>query len=156
MFLSSIKNLEQDRKVLPPAIVKGLEYLKNTDFSQMAVGKYEIDGSDIFALVQECKTSPKAERKAEAHGKKIDIQFVIAGAEMIGFALPNTANEVLEDRLEQKDNIFYKTVQDEAELLLTAGTYAIFFPEEVHRPCCRYGENSRLRKVVVKIVADLL
>jgi biofilm protein TabA len=156
MFFGNIKNLEQDRKVLPPAIVKGLEYLKNTDFSQAAVGKYEIDGSNIFAMVQEHQTSPKAERKAEAHVKKIDIQFVIAGAEMIGFALPNAANEVLEDLLESKDNIFYKTVQGEAELLLTAGTYAIFFPEEVHRPCCRYGDNSQLRKVVVKIAADLL
>jgi biofilm protein TabA len=156
MFFGSIHNLEQDRKVLPPAIVKGLEYLKNTNFSQVEVGKYPIEGDRIFALVQEQQTSPKAERRAEAHGKKIDIQFVISGAEMIGFALPNPENEVAEDLLEQKDNIFYQTVANEADLLLTAGMYAIFFPEEVHRPCCRYGAANQVRKVVVKIAAALL
>jgi biofilm protein TabA len=156
MFFGNIKNFGQDQKALPAAIVKGLKYLKDTDFSKVAVGKYEIDGDKIFALVQEQQTEPKPERKAEAHVRMIDIQFVIDGTEMIGFGLPNAANVVLEDLLEQKDNIFYKNVQDEMELLLTPGTYAIFFPEEVHRPCCRYGAGSQLRKVVVKIAADLL
>jgi biofilm protein TabA len=156
MFFGHINNLARDRKVLPPAIVKGLEYLKNTDFSQMAVGKYEIEGDRLFALLQEQQTSPQAERKAEAHARKIDIQFVVDGMELIGFALPDAANEVLEDRLAEKDNIFYKTVKDESELRLTSGNYAIFFPEEVHRPCCLYGDRPRVRKVVVKIAADLL
>jgi biofilm protein TabA len=156
MFFGRIEDLEQDRKVLPPAVVKGLEYLKKTDFSQVEVGKYEIDGSKIFALVQEHQTSPKAERRAEAHAKNIDIQFVIAGSEQIGFALPDASNEVKEDLLAQKDNIFFATVKDEMDLVLTSGMYAVFFPQEVHRPCCRIGENTQLRKVVVKIAAELL
>lgn len=156
MFFGNIKNLEQDKKILPQAVVKGLEYLKKTDFTNVAVGKYEIEGTQIFALVQEHQTSPKAERRAEAHVKNIDIQFVIDGSEMIGFALPDAGNEVLENLLEQKDNIFYKTVKNEMELLLTSGDYAVFFPEEVHRPCCQFGDNRQLRKVVVKIAASLL
>jgi biofilm protein TabA len=153
MFFGHINNLEQDRKVLPPAIVTGLEYLKNTDFSTLAAGKYPIEGDRIFALVQETQTFPKAERRAEAHAKMIDIQFVITGTEMIGFGLPNAKNEVAEDWLETKDILFYQTVADETDLYLTAGTYAIFFPGEAHRPCCRYGAVNLVRKVVVKIVA---
>ena len=156
MFFGNIKNLAQDQKALPAAVVKGLEYLKNTDFSQVEVGKYEIDGSKIFALVQEHQTSPKEQRRAEAHARNIDIQFVIEGAELIGFGLSDAANQVQEDLLETKDNIFFKTVKDEMDLLLTAGNYAVFFPEEVHRPCCQLGGNTKLRKVVVKIAVDLL
>ncbi|MGD8401249.1 MAG: YhcH/YjgK/YiaL family protein [Bacillota bacterium] len=156
MFFGHIDNLERDRKVLPPALVKGLEYLKNTDFSQMANGKYEIEGDQLFALVQEQQTSPKAERKAEAHARMIDIQFLIAGRELIGFVLPDAANEVGEDLLDEKDVIFYKTVKDESELYLTPGSYAVFFPDEVHRPCCLYGDQPQVRKVVVKIAADLV
>lgn len=156
MIYGNIANLERDRKILPAAVVKGLQYLKDTDFSKLEVGKYEIEGNKIFALVQENQTQPKEDRRAEAHAKRLDIQCVIEGAEMIGFALPDAANQVVEDLLEQKDNIFYSTVQDEMGLVLTKGMYAIFFPGEVHRPSCQYGVSCKLRKVVVKINADLL
>jgi biofilm protein TabA len=156
MFFGSIEYLGQDRRALPRAVVKGLEYLKNTDFSKVEPGKYAIEGEQIVALVQDQQTLPRAERRAEAHLKKLDIQFVIDGAEVIGFAPTDPANEVTEDLAEQKDNIFYATVKDEMELVLTKGRYAVFFPREVHCPCCRYGDNRQVRKVVVKIAADLL
>lgn len=156
MFFGNINNLAQDCKALPEAVVKGLEYLKNTDFSKGEVGNYEIEGSQIVAMVQEHQTSPKEQRRAEAHARNIDIQFVIEGSERIGFGLADPANEVQEDLLEPKDAIFFKTVKDEMDLLLTVGNYVVFFPGEVHRPCCQWGENTRLRKVVVKIDADLL
>jgi biofilm protein TabA len=156
MFFGSIDHLEQDRRALPQTVVKGLEYLKNTDFSKIEPGKYAIEGEQIVALVQEQPTLPRAERRAEAHLKKLDIQFVIDGAEMIGFAPADPANEVAEDLAEQKDNIFYATVKDEMGLVLTKGRYAVFFPQEVHCPCCRYEDHCQVRKVVVKIAADLL
>jgi biofilm protein TabA len=156
MIFGNIANLEHDRKILPAAVIEGLQYLNDTDFSKLEVGKYEIEGNKIFALVQESQTLPKEDRRPEAHAKRLDIQYVIEGPEMIGFALPNAVNQVAEDLLEQKDNIFYATVQDEMDLVLTKGMYAIFFPDEVHRPNCQYGVSRKLRKVVVKIEADLL
>jgi biofilm protein TabA len=156
MFIGHIQNLDQDRKVLPLPLVKGLEYLQSADFSRMELGKYEIDGSKIFALVQEQQTAPKAERRPEAHAKYIDIQYVIEGTDLIGFGLPDPANEVEEDLLAPKDLVFLKNVQNEMDLVLTSGMYGIFFPEEVHRPNCQYGVSAKLRKVVVKVAAELL
>jgi biofilm protein TabA len=156
MYVGHIKNLEKEKKVLPLPLIKGLEYLQRTDFSRTEIGKYEIEGPQIFALVQEQETGPKAERRPEAHVKNIDIQYVIEGTDVIGFGLPDPANEVAEDLLGEKDCIFFKNVQDEMDLVLTSGMYAIFFPDEVHRPNCQYGANGKLRKVVVKVAAELL
>jgi biofilm protein TabA len=157
MYVGNINNLEKEKKVLPLALIKGLEYLRRTDFSRTEIGKYEIEGSQIFALVQEQQTGPKAERRPEAHLKNIDIQYVIEGTDVIGFGLSDPANEVVEDILAEKDCVFYNNVQNETDLVLTSGMYAIFFPEEVHRPNCQSGTTGgKLRKVVVKVAAELL
>jgi biofilm protein TabA len=156
MFIGNIKNLANDRKTLPLPLIKGLEYLQRTDFSSVEKGRYEIEGSQIFALVQEHRTSPKAEHRPEAHTQNIDIQYVIEGTDVIGFGLSNPANEVQEDLLAEKDNIFFQNVQGEMDLILTPGMYAIFFPGEVHRPNCQCEASGKLSKVVIKVAAELL
>ena len=37
-----------------------LKYLQSRDFSQVEAGRYEIDGTDVFMLVQEYETRPLA------------------------------------------------------------------------------------------------
>ena len=156
MIFGTLNNLSKERLYLPKALIKGLDYLQKTDFSNLAVGKYEIEGSSIFALVQEYRTAPKPEKKAEAHAKYIDIQYIAQGNEVIGFAPYSPESEVKEDLLEQKDAVYYRTVKGEMDLILSSGMYAIFFPDEIHRPGCDYQSGGQVRKVVVKIARDLL
>jgi biofilm protein TabA len=94
MYLGHIANLDQDRKILPPPLIKGLEYIKQTDFSRIKNGKYEIDGTKVkvYAMVQEYRTAPKDSRPPEAHLKYIDIQYVLEGIDVIGFGIPDAAN----------------------------------------------------------------
>lgn len=156
MIFGKLDSLSKEKVNLAKVLVKGLDFLQRTDFSKMAVGKYEIEGNSIFALVQEYQTAPKTEKKAEAHAKYIDIQYICQGNEVIGFAPANEQNEVKEDLLDQKDAIFYKTVQGEMDLILSNGMYAVFFPNEVHRPGCNFEGGGQVRKVVVKIAMSLL
>ena len=156
MIFGSIQNLETDRCVLPAALVRGLEYLRDTDFSKLEPGRYEIDGTAIFALVQEYRPAPKEEKKPEAHRKYLDIQYVFQGSEIICYGLENRMNEVLEDLLAEKDLLFFKSVQNEMDLILIEGMYVILFPQDIHRPGCRYGDGGQVKKVVVKISKDLL
>jgi len=156
MIFGSIQNLGNDKKLLPKALIKGLEYIKNTDLTKLAAGKYEIDGNALFALVQDNRTAPKADRKAEAHKKYIDIQYVHSGSEIIGFGLDDPVNEVLENLLDEKDAIFFKHVKNEMDLILTPGMYAILFPTDIHRPGCIHGSAASVRKVVVKVALSTL
>ena len=59
----------------------GLKYLKETDFSSLENGKYEISGEKIYAIVQDYTSKPLEEGKFEAHKNHIDIQYIIEGEE---------------------------------------------------------------------------
>jgi len=156
MIFGKVDSLAEDKLYLAEALVKGLEYLQKTDFSKLAVGKYEIEGSSIYALVQEYQTAPKAEKKVEAHQKYIDIQYIAQGNEVIGFAPFSPESEIKENLLDQKDAIYYKSVKGEMDLIMSNGMYAIFFPGEIHRPGCNYGNGGQVKKVVVKIAMSEL
>jgi biofilm protein TabA len=156
MFFGNLQNLDQDRKALAGPLVKGLEYLKNTDLDQLPVGRYEIDGDRIFALVQEYQTSPREKRKAETHRKYIDIQYVQHGMEVVGYSLTDAENIISEDLSAEKDAIFYGSVPGEKDLILSAGRYGIFFPTDIHRPGCNFKEEHPVKKIVLKVALALL
>lgn len=154
MIAGKLANLAIEKKRFAPGIVKALEYLEGKDFTAMEIGKYEIDGKNLYALVQEYQTAPKADKKAEAHVKYIDVQFIAAGVESLGFAPLGSEHVVKEDKLAEKDGIYYSTVVNESEIILKSGEYAVFFPEDVHRPGCQAGESATVRKVVLKVAVD--
>lgn len=155
MIFGHLANLAKEKAAIGGVLQKGLEYLAQTNFKSMAVGRYEID-ENMYALVQEYVTQPKADRKAERHEKYIDIQFVEQGIECIGFAVASPESEISEDKLAEKDAVFFKTVKDEVAMIMPAGTYAIFFPADIHRPCCDNGSPVQVRKVVLKIKVSAL
>ncbi|MEN6414511.1 MAG: YhcH/YjgK/YiaL family protein [Veillonellales bacterium] len=151
MIYGQLKNLEKEESVFAALIRRGLEFLEKTDIGKLEAGKHIIDGDVMYASVQDYLPKVKTERRAEAHVKYIDIQYVHTGEEYIGCSFLSGQNEVLEDRLAEKDVIFYKNTVDEVPVKLTAGDYAIFLPADIHRPGCSTGSAAQVRKVVVKI-----
>ncbi|MCC5463813.1 YhcH/YjgK/YiaL family protein [Pelosinus baikalensis] len=156
MIYGQLKNFEQEKAALSPALQRGLLYLINTDLSSLPVGRHDIEGDTIFASVSEYETEPKEKRKPEAHQKYIDIQYVVSGEEMIGCSPLSPEYEVLQDELTLRDLIFYQGVQQEVELLLKPGIYAVLFPNDVHRPNCTLHSATKVKKVVLKIALSAL
>ncbi len=65
---------------------------------------------------------------------------------------------VTEDRTPQQDILFWQVEEEETQITLKPGMFAIFFPQDIHRPCChpRDGERQHIRKAVMKIDRALL
>ena len=59
-----------DVSVYPDSIRKALEYLRDTDFSLLEDGEYEIEGRSIFARVFTLESKEKEESRAEYHEKE--------------------------------------------------------------------------------------
>lgn len=137
--------------VLPTAIQRALNFLRTTDFSQQKVGEVEIDGRNIYAQIIDMTTRPKKDNRPEVHRRYIDIQFLAKGEEIICVAAERGNNKISESLLAERDIIFYHDVNDESELTMTEGSYAIFFPQDVHRPGCIKNKATSIRKVVVKV-----
>lgn len=156
MILSDLTHWDQEKGAFSKAIVRGVEFLRNTDFSVWSSGTYEIDGQRMYAVVQERETQPKASRKGENHVDYIDIQYVAYGEELIGFARQSGDQTVVEDLSATHDAYLYERISNEMDLILPAGTFAIFFPDDLHRTGCALRGAMHVKKVVVKIHKSLL
>ena len=129
-------------------INKAFSYLKQTDFSKMELGKYEIDGESIFALVNEYNTKDQSEGKLEAHKKYIDVQFVAKGSELMGYA-PLENQQIIEEYNEPNDITFFSGKKSFTQV--DEGMFAIFFPTDIHLPGIKVNEKSYVKKVVIKV-----
>ena len=133
-----------------PRLAAGFAFLQKLP-ADIADGRYEIDGDRLFALVQSYTTTPAATRKLEHHRKYADIQFLFAGEEVIEH-VPLEGLAVDTPYTGEKD---YGLVRDPAvrsTVILRPGSWAIFFPQDAHKPGCALGEPTAVRKVVVKVL----
>lgn len=154
MIFSSVY-AKDDVGKYPEAIQKAISYLKDNDFVHMEPGVYEIQGKDIYAQVFDAETGEVSEKRPEVHEKYVDVQFLVSGKEKLGFAL-DTGNYEVDERFDERDLIFYKSVENEGFIEATPGCYSIFFPSDIHRPACISGESMKVRKVVVKVAVTVL
>lgn len=156
MIAGHLSHWDKEKNLYAPGIQKAIAWLQHTDLAALPIGRQEIDGDKLYALVNEYTTESKEKRRAEAHRKYVDVQYIVKGSESIGYAPLQDGLEVLEDKLAEKDAIFYKNPAGEVEFFLDAGMFAVLFPWEVHRPNCSRGEASSVRKVVMKISMETL
>lgn len=140
---------------LDPRITIALEHLAATDFSQLPVGKYPLDGDNIFVIVNDYQTKPKETQPFEVHRKYIDVQYVYSGEEEFGY-LPLAEQIPSKPYFEEHDyaNFDYESNKADASFVkLKAGMFALFFPGDIHMPGA--GDNAtRVRKVVIKVKVE--
>lgn len=129
---------------------KAFEFLKSADVDKLLDGRYEIDGENVFALVQSYRTKAENEVGWEAHKKYIDIQFIAKGTEAIGWK-PADELTVREGYSEKNDIAFYENPPCWSRLVLTEGQFAVFFPSDAHKPCLAVQSPCEVKKIVVKV-----
>lgn len=149
MICDNINN-NKDYSSINKNFVKAFEFLKSYDLKNLEIGKYDICGEKIFAIVQEYITQSEEEKKWESHEEYIDIQVIIDGQEIMGFEPVNNL-EIEEDLRPENDLILYKETLNYSNIKFTSGDYAVFFPEDGHKPGCKLGQCSKVKKVVVKV-----
>lgn len=132
---------------------KAFNFLKNSDLQNLEVKRHEIDGDNVYAPVSEYLTKNPQDAKFEAHREYIDIQYVISGKELIGIAPASSLKEILSPYDEVKD-VEFMTVTDAVNRNADRGRFFILFPDDLHSPGLKDGENSTVRKVVVKVKRD--
>jgi YhcH/YjgK/YiaL family protein len=132
---------------------KAFTFLKSTDLSKLEIKRHDIDGNNVYALVTDYLTKNEADAKYEAHQKYVDIQYVINGVEQMSVTPMSMKKEVLTPYDPSKD-IEYMTVTQAKFYKATPERFFLFFPSDIHRPGVKFGENSQVRKIVVKVKID--
>jgi len=128
----------------------GLALLSEERVLQSPPGRYEVQGSDLFFVVDEYETKPATDGQFEIHRAYLDIQALVSGTEYIGYTPLDRLIEA-QPYDEQKDLAFYQPPPQYSRLALRPGLFAIFWPHEPHMPCRTVDTPCRVKKIVVKI-----
>lgn len=155
MQFGNVKNLD-NLSIYPEVVQRAIKHLKETNFSAKEAGSYEVDGKKLYIQVVDTETGSIEERQAEIHRKYIDIHYSLEGNEAIGFAVDSGKNKVKEDLLEERDILFYEAAENENFIKMVPGSFAVFYPTDVHRPNCNETEAKKIRKVIAKVSVELL
>ena len=146
MIFDTLKNVDNYKGL--GRVYHALKFLSETDFSKIELGRYELDGDNIFYMVQSYDTDPD-KTISEAHKKYIDIQYMVEGEEIIGVADISEDKELTEAK-EENDVWFYDCKTE--PLTLSAGKYMVLYPNDLHCPgVATKGKALTCRKVVVKV-----
>jgi len=150
MITADLKEIT-GRAALRPGIIKALEFLRRGDLLSLPDGRYEIDGERLYAMAQRYVTAAADAPKFEAHRKYIDVQYLAAGAEAIGWA-PLDRVTVTEAYDPAKDALFGSVAAGGwSSIVLRAGQFAVLYPADAHAPKLAAGAPSQVVKIVVKV-----
>ncbi len=128
---------------------KAFDFLLSEGLKTMPDGRHDIDGDDVYALIQSYETQPAAEKRFEAHRRYTDLQYVISGRETIVWS-PIARLTGWDDYSEENDCILC-SAGGGTDLTLDEGSFVVLFPQDAHKPGCTWDHLSEVRKAVVKI-----
>ncbi|MGD0111469.1 MAG: YhcH/YjgK/YiaL family protein [Armatimonadota bacterium] len=128
------------------------EFLQQAGDARSAAGRIDIDGDRLFALPQAYQPKQIEQGRFEAHRRYADIQYVVEGVEMMGYAALDGLQ--VEDAYDEtKDIAFYSTPNGFSAIVVPAGSFAVFCPVDGHMPGIRTGNSTAgVRKLVVKVL----
>ena len=133
-----------------PRFKKAFEYFKQIDIDTIPAGKYEIDGEAMYVLVQEYNTKLKEQGLWEAHRRYIDLQYVVKGAEGIGYANIHHLKQGGYD-----DGKDFLPLHGEGDLItVRSGNFVLLLPEDGHMPGTALGDSAPVKKIVIKISVE--
>lgn len=142
-------------KSLPPVFARLCQKLKNLDLKNLELGWQDLE-EGIRMNVMSFETSPAEGKQAEMHRKFVDIQLLIEGEEMIEYGLSQPDLAKYDEYREEDDYQLTSEIDDKNELFLKPNMFAIFLPYEPHKPGNSVNGNKTLKKLVVKVPAELI
>lgn len=132
-----------------PDIRAGLEHLAGMDES-VELGTYFLT-ERVKVIVSSYETKGPSFAGYEAHRKCIDIQYPTQGREKVLWS-PLDGMEMTREYDEIKDRAIWDAPMQSTEVVTGDGVFAIFFPEDAHRPCLPVGADGELiKKITIKV-----
>ena len=148
MIVTTIDKLTKYNEI--PYAQDIVDFLADFRKGEMAPGRYDIHGDDLFAAVSRYDTEPDGDRVFENHKKYIDLQIVLDGKEEIQWADTKTLTMVSEGFSKGGDIAFYKGAAM-GYTLLGGEQCVILFEEDAHKPNVLHEKSENVLKVVFKI-----
>ena len=150
MILDNIKNSILYKSVLP-----GLESALGRAASYTADnypgGRVDIDGDDIFLLLNTYETHPLDTACFEAHRKYADVMYMIEGEETIYVKNTDALTRITKPYDEAIDATIAELDGDATAVRLLPGMFILLLPGDAHAPGCHTDISHTVKKIIAKI-----
>ncbi len=133
-----------------PRFEKAFQFMEKAVAENLPAGQYEIDGKDIYAFISEYETAVPKDRVFEVHQTYIDIQFMLQGIETM-WAADIQKGSLCKPYDPAIEAAFYECGENTCALVLQEGDFAVYFPNDLHKPSLAYNSPAPAKKMVVKI-----
>jgi biofilm protein TabA len=149
MISDRLENADQYAN-LHPAFKKAFAFLRRDSLKNLPAGRHDIDGDRIYCMISGGPAKKRTEARLEAHRKYIDIQYVIEGADEMGWKPTASCGIPDGDYDGTKDVVFFKD-KPRKWIKVPEGSFAIFYPRDAHAPMTGQGE---IHKAVIKVAVE--
>ena len=127
-------------------------FMATTDLAALPLGRCEIDGDGVFAIVARDENRGRDGAKLEIHRKYIDVQVILSGVDEMGYKPLSECGLPAGEYDADKDVQFFSD-SSEAWIAVSPGRFAIFFPQDAHAPLAGAG-GEEVHKIVFKVAVS--
>ncbi len=134
-------------EALVPALKTLFDFVKNTDFEKLPLGRIEVDGDRVYVMNVDTAGASRDVQPLEMHREYLDVHIPLRGTEQIGWKPTVDIHHYTQDYDPQGDC----ALSDDTPRFyvnLLPGEYCIVFPEDAHAPAIALG---RIRKIIGKV-----
>ncbi len=154
MIVTDIGHFAEQAALTPP-LAWALDFLKAAAGKDLPDGRIEIDGDRVYAIAQSYETQVGDTWIFEGHRRYLDVQYIAAGEEIIGWAASECAT--VTHPYDPAKDAWLGTVPagQITGVRLTAGQLAVLYPADAHAPKHAAGQSVPVKKIVVKVTIGL-
>ncbi len=124
-----------------------MNFMNENPLDTLSLGRYELPNG-LWCTISE--SNAKETGAYEVHRKYADVQIVLAGSERIDWMPLEDHHMDYPFSAEDDIGFFHGESSRALSLHLLPGTFAIFYPEDAHKPLLRF-QHDQIRKAVFKI-----
>ena len=137
---------------LSEGLKKAIDFLKDESNHKLPDARVDVDGDKVFALVQSYDTRMQLDDpNFEAHREYIDIQYVVSGTEILGWA-PLDEVTMTGPYKDENDAIMGKAPAGKwTPVKFEPGQVIVLYPTDAHAPSLAIDQPMYVKKIVMKI-----
>ena len=131
---------------LNPRFPAAFDFLRRPDLGELPVGRIDLEDG-LYAVVAKGPGRKAEDALIETHDHYIDLAYVIAGTDNIGWKARRALGPAVEAPDPRSDVAFYKDKPTHwAEV--RPGMIAAYFPEDAHMPMI---SDAEIHKIIMKV-----
>lgn len=146
MIVDTLNHLSRYRGI-HSALDSAIDWLETHTLEELPNGRTIIDGDRVFINIMEADLRPSQLGDFEYHHRYADLQINLTGSEYWEWAMGGEPTVPFDGT---KD-VGFMSASKQASGMLGEGRFALFLPNELHKPSCIYGDCTHVRKAVIKI-----